>query len=275
MSVVFVGGCQRTGTSMLHTLLCQDDSVNPPINEAKYLQTLVLAYHIGLADFEAKTRDYFGDRDAFRRFHGGVVGQFLERVRSRFPGRDHLCLKEPHLTMLFPDVATLVPEARFVCIVRDPRDVIASMIRVGERLHATGVDDAMGRVFLSRDIESMVAYLHSFYAPSAGCTLPGFRERCAFLRYEDLVRDPAGMLTCLRDFTGLSLAGIDPAADPVGARPDPSTDVPYERAWVTPLFGRAVNDSRIGGFRAVLSADEEARVQKGTAAFRATFGYPD
>lgn len=260
---------------MLHTLLCQDGGVNPPISEAKYLQTLVLAYHIGLADFDAKTRDYFGDREDFRRFHGGMVGQFLDRLRSRFPGRTRLCLKEPHLTMLFPDVASLVPDARFVCIVRDPRDVIASLIRVGERMHATGVVDAMGRVFLSRDIDTMVAYFHSFYAPSAGCSLPGFRQRCAFLRYEDLVRDPAGMLPRLREFTGLSLADVDPSADPMTARPEHASDVPYERAWVTPLFGRGVNDSRIGGFREVLSPDEEARVQKGTAAFREKFGYPD
>jgi len=270
MSIFFVGGCQRAGTSTLHSLLCQDACVNPPLMEAKYLQTLVLSYHLGVADFDSRTRDYFDDPAALRRFHGEVVARFLEIVRARYSSCAHLCFKEPHLTMLFPDVASLVPDARFICIVRDPRDVIASLIRVGERLHAAGVLDGMGQVFHARQIDTMVAYFHNFYNPVLDGNAAAFRERCAFVRYEDLVRDPDGILTVLRSFTGLPLARTNLAVSRPGGNASGNT---YDDAWVTPLFGRGISASRVGGFREVLSEPEASRVLEGTAAFRELFGY--
>lgn len=272
MGTLFVGGCQRSGTSLLYGLICQGGCVNPPLMEAKYLQMLMLAYHMGVAEFDSRNRDYFGDLSAFQRFHGGLVDQFLDRVRARYPACSHLCFKEPHLTMLFPHVASLVPESRFICIVRDPRDVIASLIRVGERMHATGVVDAMGQMFHSRQIEAMVAYFSSFYAPLVDPANEAFRRQCAFVRYEDLVRAPDQVLPQLGDFSGLPLAGVNPAL----GRPDGDAAAnSYDRAWLTPLSGRGVSDSRIGGFREVLSAAEASCVQDGTAAFRSLFGYGD
>jgi hypothetical protein len=275
MRTIFVGGSQRSGTTLLQTILCASGATNPMIGEAKYFRQLVQAYVFGKRQFASETRDYFKDPEELRAFHGGLVQAFLEHTRARFAGAQHLVLKEPHLTMLFPEIAELLPEARFVCVVRDPRDVIASMIEVGRKLAAEGIaDDAMGRLFVRRDMAALSRHFLSFYVPALRSASPGFMERCLFLRYEDLVQKPEATLKQVADFTGLDLASIDAAADPGTGEVDFDKVNAYRKAWVTKLYGRKADASRIGAFRKVLQPAEVAAVVQNCRGLMTRFNYP-
>ena len=190
MALFFIGGSQRSGTTMLQTILCQDESVNPLIQEPKYFRHLISAYKFGKDSFKGETRDYFTDMAEYTAFNTRIVRSFLKQTRALFPGTKHLVLREPHLTMLFPELAELLPAARFICVVRDPRDVIASMIEVGQRLdHPSLNQDVMARLFRSRDMAAISRHFLSFYKPVLRCRQPGFRRRLHFLRYEELVKN--------------------------------------------------------------------------------------
>lgn len=276
MSAIFIGGSQRSGTTLLQTILCASGATNPMIGEAKYFRQLVQAYVFGKRQFGAETQDYFKDPEELRGFHAGLLEGFLAHTLARFEGARHLVLKEPHLTMLFPEIGELLPEARFVCVVRDPRDVIASMVEVGRKLAAQGIEnDAMARMFIRRDMRELSRYYLSFYLPALRSASPGFMEKSLFLRYEDLVQAPEPALARVAEFTGVSLARIDAAAeDPGTGKVDFEAVNPYRKAWVTKLYGKKVSESRVGSFRRILKPGEIAAIVQNCRGVMTRFKYP-
>ena len=47
MSYVFIGGCMRTGTTLLQSILCGDGATNPLIPEAQWLARLLFLFLYG------------------------------------------------------------------------------------------------------------------------------------------------------------------------------------------------------------------------------------
>jgi hypothetical protein len=274
MATVFVGGSQRSGTTLVQTILCRSSGANPMVGEVKYLRQMVQAYAFGKRMFGSETNDYFDNPEELRRFHGGLLESFLAHARARFKS-SHLVLKEPHLTMVFPELAELVPEARFVCVVRDPRDVIASMIEVGQKLAASGIkNEAMADTFARRNMREMCKHYLSFYLPALRSASAEFMARSLFLRYEDLAQAPEAALETLTKFTGLDLGGFDAAReDPGTGKVDFQSVNDYRKAWVTELYGKKISESRIGAFRKVLKPKEVAEIAQHCRGIMQRFRY--
>jgi len=261
--------------------LCKDAETNPMIHEATYFRGMLEAYQLGKAVVDSQTGHYFSDHGELCRFNATWLDAFLRMTLERHPPAKHLVLKEPHLTMQFPDIFELVPDSRFVVIVRDPRDFIASMLTVGERLAEKGVDSE----FAKRDVAELANVYKSFYAPCMNYKSEAFRQRTLLLRYEQLVTEPLVAFDKLREFTGLKLAEADPskgwelkAADSSDkAGETPATDAktgPVHDAWGTHLNGNALSPESVGRYQQVLSAEEINTIEReGADAFK-LFNYP-
>jgi len=171
MKTIFVGGSQRSGTSMLLRLLCTHPTCNRPAKESSYLRTLLQAYRHGRNDFDNDTQAYFHSFESFKQFNQTIVNTIVENLAELNPKTpdvevDTVVTKEPHMTMFFPELHELLPAAHFVLIVRDPRDIIASMVDVGERMKRQGT----AHFFQNRDMKQLSNLVKSFYAPSLICT---------------------------------------------------------------------------------------------------------
>lgn len=269
MSFLFVGGSQRSGTTVLQRLLCRDPQAQPRPAEASYLRALLQAYRFGKDDFEHDTRSYFTDPEDFRHFHAGLVYMFLHRTRARFDGAVHLVLKEPHLTLFFPDLYELVPESRFIVVMRDPRDIVASMIDVGERMHQQG----QRHFFQQRDIAQLCDHIRSFYAPILKHPNPDFRRAVLVIRYEDLIRHTEDVKGRLRQFTGMAL-DFDETADVSDPEEDLARQRPRYQPWITASHGRQLNDASIGRYPQVLSEAEIRAAEAHCRELLDLFQYP-
>lgn len=128
--LVLVGGAPRAGTTMLEALVCSGDGVNNIIAECSYFSQLIAAYDQGRRSFGNHTKYYFDSLDEFRDYNRGIVSGFLERTAARLGHPAILALKDPMLTARFALVAELLPATKFVIISRDPRDAVASRVRV-------------------------------------------------------------------------------------------------------------------------------------------------
>jgi hypothetical protein len=269
LSVVFVGGCQRTGTTVVQGLLCSDEKVNPMPAEAGYLDLLMNAYAAATTDFDFSTQHYFDTPESFATFHGAWIREFLAHTLARYRPAETLVLKEPHLTTHFPRLAQLLPEAKFIVMVRDPRDTIASMRDVGGRLLTT----ERHRDRTIKGARGLSIHFLSFYKACLRHEHDGLRGRLLFVRYEDLVSKPAEVIAQLAAFTGLKLDAADPA-DPWKRQVRP-VDQPHERQkpWRTSLHGGPLVADSVGRYRNALSPQEARIVVKTLADFCQRFGY--
>jgi hypothetical protein len=270
MTYFFVGGSQRAGTTVLQSVLCADAETNPLIHEATYFRGMVQACQQGKATLDRQAAHYFADWNEHCRFNASWVGAFLKMTLERYAPAKHLVLKEPHLTILFPEISELVLDSRFLVIVRDPRDVIASMLAVGERLAQQG----LASDFNKRDVAELVNVYKSFYAPCMNCRAEDFQRRVLLLRYEQLVTEPLVVIDKLREFTDLKLEGVDPSRQWDLSLMETSKVESSQDAWATHLFGSGLSPESVGRYRHVLSAEEIRTIEReGADAFK-LFGYP-
>jgi len=273
MAWIFVGGSQRSGTSLLQQLLCKPPFTNPYIYECAYLSQLVSVYDGVRSSFSRNHQCYFNGEDGFRSFHALLVRAFLEHARQHLRADSHLVLKEPHLTCLWPSLYELVPESVFLMIVRDPRDIVASMVTVGEKQKMLG----QSYFFAERNIPVLCQHLLSFYEPALSVTDAGFRERLSIVLYEQLVSQPETTLQQISEVTGIDF--LSRGRHAVQGTMNSVVDEDWNRRsklyspWVTELSGKAVSESKVGSFRTILTESEIQQVEEQCSAFFEWFGY--
>ena len=133
------------------------------------------------------------------------------------------------------------PEAvnaiRIICF-RDPRDIAASFLRIGERERPGGDP----RKYRWRDVNFIGKKILDSYGPrSEG------RPSTQLVRYEHVVSKPRETLETLARATGLVLSrdGID---NPVWLE----ADARREGAWISELEGQGPSPASVGAYRTVL-----------------------
>tara|TARA_Y100001934_G_scaffold179436_1_gene212227 strand:- start:294 stop:773 length:480 start_codon:yes stop_codon:yes gene_type:complete len=135
MQPIFVGGYLKCGTPVLAAMLCSGNDVNPMIGEVIHLNGIVTNYHASLELFDLHSRNYFEDREQLNEFCAAETVRFLEMTHAFFGNPKFLVLKHPFLTRLFTYLHQLLPEAKFVISLRDPRDHVASAVASQQDRH--------------------------------------------------------------------------------------------------------------------------------------------
>jgi hypothetical protein len=277
---VFVGGCPRSGTTLLRSML----NANPALALPRETHFVLEAYN---------RRTTFGDlrddadrarlatwivrrkRTQFDRLElprdralealrtapptvGSVVGTALKLFADRFD-KPRWGDKRPMHVQELPAIFDMFPDAQFVAIVRDPRAVVASMKKLGwldswyDGTVAGGVD----------------RWLHAVRAGRQG--LRRYRDdQLLEIRYEDLVDDPAGVLGHVCTFLGLAADGLDAMLQ--FHRGD--TDIPTpQRSRYHPKLMQPVTDDALQSWNGVLTLEEVAFIEQTTGREMAHYGY--
>lgn len=273
MTTFFIGGCMRTGTTLLNSILCSDTATNPVIGEVQYLTHLMQHYRWGQRNFRLYLKDTFEDGEDFKTFTGDWLKDYLRRTQERWQPCQHLVLKNPELVHYFPGLSQLAEGAKFFLTVRDPRDTVVSMRAVASKQRDKGISSTLTK--MNDDARQLSRHYLSYYHRLLQGDLD-ILQSCLFLvRYEDLVTQTGQVVEQMRDFTGLALADYDPgsewersAEDYDQRRADP------DRApWTTELHGKAVSDSQIGKFREILSPEDIAIIEEECQAVMRPFKY--
>lgn len=267
MTCYFVGGAQRSGTGVLANILCTDETTHRRTREVDYLRFLISAYRWGKRQFSFQTYDFFDDLDDLRDFHSGIVGAFLERTRKRL-GTRRLVLKEPQLTKYFPELLELVEDSKFLVMVRDPRDAIASLVAVAEKNRA----QANRKPPALRNAGKLCDRFLESYLPVFNGRASFGAARLFWMKYENLVTAPAKEIEKIRQFTGLALSrldlnqgfdiGLDPQHLPARLKP-----------WVTDLYWKPISPESVGRYREILADSEIAQIEESCRKFMIRFGY--
>ncbi|MBX3497639.1 MAG: sulfotransferase [Parvibaculum sp.] len=249
MNVVLIFGARRTGTTLLNQILCNDPDANAHVGECQLLTRMLGSFRWATTNYDRVVQWYFDDyegcRDLFRR----QIDDFLRVSAAHFGGVENLVLKNPEMSRFKAEIDVLMPAAKQVICVRDPRDQIVSELDVGKRQAERGMDGDAAKAFKNRDVAGLAKKYTSYYAPM----LSGEPENSMFVRYEDVIQALEPTLRKIEKFTGLDLSQYDP--DSEWKRFEHKEQIRKMPAYVE-QYGSALDASRVGRFRETLTEKE-------------------
>jgi hypothetical protein len=262
---IFVAGCERSGTTLLGSLLARGgEAVAPP--EAQFLveglsrtgvgrgdlralgESIGASWRFALWDLPAELPARLAARASGpAALMGGLAAAFAERAGKPEAGRwiDHT----PTNIFYAPTLLREFESAPLIHIVRDPRATVASVLPL-DWGPASARDGA--RWWLSR--------LGAGLATEAA-----FPDRVLRLRYEDLVREPRATLESLCLWAGLR---FEPAM--LGAA---AAQVPAYTRSQHRLVAAAPDPSRAEGWRRSLTPRQIATIEGELGEVQAMLGY--
>lgn len=180
--LIFVGGAARSGTTLVQNMLDSHPEIcGAP--EFLHIPEIISLRKSLRQSIDRKYIDFFSHEDVDRHMCS-LIESFLyplaEQYRRRFVSE-----KTPDNVLVFPDLISLFPGARFIHVVRDPRGIIASQLQVGKRGEQRGwkTQDFTHSVFAA------VEYVHQ-------CLTTGFAsveiapQRVLEVVYERVVANP-------------------------------------------------------------------------------------
>lgn len=258
-----IGGAQRSGTTLLQTLLCNHLQEAPLLSEAHILFRLLATYGLAKKDGD-KTTDFYADVEGLKRFYGQIVDLHLADLGARYARLDHLVLKDPNFVRLLPDLKELLPTARLLVTMRDPRDIAASFVQIGLRERALGREV---KNYTDRNIDFFCKKIKQAYQPLVDD--PTLTDQVLLVRYEALARAPEEVMAVI-----LAGSGAAPAmARDLNTMRWLDRERRHKASWISPLEEGPPSAANIGAYRATLTAEETAKIQDQCAEIMAAFGY--
>lgn len=268
MANFFVIGSARSGGYLVYGILCSDPASNPVLTENHFVADAASAYSESRRRLRHEQGHFFTDVPETREFYSHWITAFLEKIRSRHAPATHLIIKSTRLSAHCPDLHEIFPDVKFIMSVRDPRDIVASMIEVGERQQSMS-----GRNQYPRDVDELASRVIRLYAPCLKCRDPGFIENIRYVKYENLVADPSSIISKIGAWTGLDLSGFDPSTTWPRTARDFSADKEGS-PFITEPYGEAITTQFVGRFSDTLTTEETATVERICAPLMKTFDYP-
>ena len=185
-------------------------------------------------------------------------------IRKRFDGGPRLVLKAAWWSKYMPHMARMIAHSRFIIIMRDPLDIVASHLDAGQRGAARSGHNAFPPEHVPIWASQVTEQYAAIYNNSEL-----FGDRMRSIKYEDLMRGQID-LSILENFLAL------PDLPEVSGKHD-SGLVNFEQSRdsdiYAELWGKKLSDSRIGRYKEILSATQIATVREVTGGLREQFGY--
>lgn len=281
-SLVFLVGAPRSGTTYLQKLLAGLEGIETAQESYvfEYISPMVKLWNMHVSGIEANARGgeglpcYLDEEE----FVAAVRQLFWELLGTTLKGipKGHLFIEKTPMHALHIDVIDyLLPRARFIHLIRDPRDVVASMLAAAR---------SWGRYWAPTEAgdAARVWRRHVNSARTLGRRLGS--DRYTELRYEDLVANPERELLHLGEFLAARWS-IDELSATIernrfGNSPrDAGTPIP-RRGLTAKRSGSVVNEpagfsrkGQPGSWRTDLTFLEKVKVWRWTRRIRSELGY--
>ena len=196
MELVIIGGCPRSGTTLIQNILdCHTDCYSPP--ETGLVHAFVnFRTDLSNASHRAKRVDVTGDsviNNDIRCLFSEITKRFCQDVSAKY-----FIEKTPSNAIVMSDALKLFEGAKGIGIVRHPGAIANSCSRVRERFKSDGLLPPR-RISSVNEVALMI--VEHFVGLQKAWV--GKNERYILLRYEDLCSNPAESVKEICAFIGI------------------------------------------------------------------------
>ena len=259
MHIVFIGGPQRSGTTLLQTLLANALGHDHILPEANFICKLMELYQHGLKNW-LKTSGFFRDQDDFRNYVQSFIRTNLESIQKYCVHSNYIVLKDPNFVLLIDWALELFPNSTFFYCIRDPRDIVCSFLKIEEREKNLKAQRELYKnrnvsYYCSKIKKNYRAFIRSNFEP-------------IICKYEDLVTEPIVELKRLSNISGLPLT-----LQKLDNLKWTNASVRHKASWISPLEEKEPTAESVGSYNNCLRNKEILLVQKKCRAIFNKFGY--
>ncbi len=260
-NIFLIGGCQRSGTTLFQTVLENALPSCTQLPEAHIACDLFESYKKRVTELH-KSTDFFESEMSLNKFYRSFFEKFLKQILTIHTGKENIVLKDPNFSKVLPAIETIAPKVHMFLMVRDPRDIVASFIQIGNREKPTGADTKYTR----RDVLWIIGKIRASYEPY--CSKRDSLKRVIVVRYEDLCQQPTGIVRSL----------LEPLAVPYKLDLDKLSWTEDEKrhsneSWLTDLEGGSPTEAHGGHYSEVLTNKEVSSVNDRCADLLFQLGY--
>ncbi len=250
MRLIFIGGCERSGTSLVQKILASHSRIaGGP--ELVFTGRIAELYHLMSASYPpeyAARIETFYDREELAEAFRSFFNRFFRKILEQKPDAVYLSEKTPSNIFAAAQLLEIFPDSRFVHIIRDGRDVLASHREVRQRFERSA--NAPYRRANLRPHRVCARWNRAAEIHLELMNHPELAERYLSIRYEDLVRDPARTLGEMFGFLELEVEARPLAPEEITAE---EMGIPIDGVWLTEeMYQQAFDPRRIGRWKSSL-----------------------
>ena len=200
---VFIIGAPRSGTTWLQAMVAAHPSVCSTIDELKLFDFFTVPLEEGWQYLISLQQATGGGRNGvaamwtdqeFYEFLSEFVGRVYSQVLAMKPEATILLDKAPAYSNCVEHINRLVPQAKFLHIIRDGRDVAVSLLAAAQ---------GWGRLWAPKEIESAASAWKAHVLGAQKARQYG--ERYLEVRYEELLSNGVQVLQKVFEFAGLPI----------------------------------------------------------------------
>jgi hypothetical protein len=181
--IIFVGGSPRSGTTLVQNILNSHKDICGG-SEFDYIIDIVrLRDNLKKSVISGRINDFFSEQNL-----DTSICLFIENLLLPFAdkyGCNLISEKTPSNILVFKQLLSICPKAKFIHVIRDPRAVISSMLEVGKRGKEKGIATPAFTRSPTVAINCVRKYL------TAGLLAKQYNpDRIFEVQYEKLVKNP-------------------------------------------------------------------------------------
>ncbi len=253
MNYIFIIGTPRSGGTLLYNILCNDSEINPPVPENHLINDIGNIYFNISERFEIEKNYFFDNKEDLRKLCRSWAISFLEKIRKRYNNPKKIIIKSFPMTANFNIIFDLIPESHFIFTVRDPRDVIASMIRVGEEQQKATMENKFPRDinYLSKRVNLYHRILFSEVFTKKNSLL---KKSTTIIKYEEVVTNPKSIISGVNKKLGTNINLKN--TNEIWKRSDYIYNESKRFGFSSKHWGMPITSKTIGSYKNVLNSDE-------------------
>jgi len=251
--LTFCIGAPRSGTTLLSSLLSEGPTAFPMLPECTFI-TRVIQYYHDLVSFSDKARfqAYAVSNEHLATILEPSIEKFVLTAHSHFKNLSHrnLILKDPDLSIYVDYISYFFENPKVVCMIRDPRDVIASFLEVRNRQGA------------KETLNSLVALVYNYYWRVSQSAMAQ-QGKIHFVRFERIVDLDEHEFLALENYLGYKIGrtGFQKTSFTID-----KSDPTYSDNYGNPIISSHVKST-------VLSDGERTQIQDAFAGYNQVYNW--
>jgi hypothetical protein len=248
-SVIIIGGAQRSGTTLFQTLMANALPQSPVLSEDHILCDIIAAYNRAKVNWH-KTSIYYETRDDLYKYFSKIALLHIDNLIARYQGSEYFVLKDPSFSKYLNEISEILPDSNLFLCVRDPRDIVASYIKIGIR----DKKNSENNQYADRNISFICKRINQAYNTILKYKLP---SRLIIVKYEDLVINTNALIRSLSKQAHLPLEIPD-----YNQMKWLDDHLRHTKTWITELERHSPSSENIGNYKMILSNQEKIQIEQ-------------